>query len=298
MTSDALIKNSVLSFLFSVSSCCSWGPTYDYDYGVPAPYFEDIFPYPYMSSQAPRYEPTECKCVRLRECLPIALQILRSPHPMPKEFVAEIQRKNCGYDNKEPLVCCSGEPYNVHQSEKRDEPWVWDISSKSIEHPINSAVLNNRAFYVPPSRNGLDFDSSRELRPFKRNKESKTKKPFRVNFEDPGTKKNRPPSFSTDFNMPEHCEDMHIPHPLRAPVHRPNDQPPSFSHHLTPHVVYPNEIDSVEEKLRMINPTNCGVSINSRIIGGEDAGPGQFPWIARLAFRNKSKTHRNSVDAK
>lgn len=43
------------------------------------------------------------------------------------------------------------------------------------------------------------------------------------------------------------------------------------------------------EKMKLINSDLCGISINTRIIGGEDAGVNQFPWMARLAYRNKSE---------
>lgn len=38
-----------------------------------------------------------------------------------------------------------------------------------------------------------------------------------------------------------------------------------------------------------INPDNCGLSLSTRIQGGEKAQPGQYPWLARIAYRNKSK---------
>ncbi|EAT43490.2 AAEL005060-PA [Aedes aegypti] len=38
----------------------------------------------------------------------------------------------------------------------------------------------------------------------------------------------------------------------------------------------------------VINDALCGLSVNTRIIGGETEIPGQFPWIARLAYRNRT----------
>uniref|UniRef100_A0A182JKI8 Uncharacterized protein n=1 Tax=Anopheles atroparvus TaxID=41427 RepID=A0A182JKI8_ANOAO len=38
----------------------------------------------------------------------------------------------------------------------------------------------------------------------------------------------------------------------------------------------------------MINAPLCGLSVNTRIVGGETEIPGQFPWMARLAYRNRT----------
>jgi hypothetical protein len=39
---------------------------------------------------------------------------------------------------------------------------------------------------------------------------------------------------------------------------------------------------------RIINSESCGKSLATRISGGQDAGVGSFPWMARIAYLNTS----------
>jgi len=36
-------------------------------------------------------------------------------------------------------------------------------------------------------------------------------------------------------------------------------------------------------------PQSCGISVESRLLGGEQATAGQYPWLARIAYRNRSE---------
>lgn len=38
-----------------------------------------------------------------------------------------------------------------------------------------------------------------------------------------------------------------------------------------------------------VNPRDCGISLSTRLLGGQSAAPGQYPWLARIAYRNRSK---------
>lgn len=38
-----------------------------------------------------------------------------------------------------------------------------------------------------------------------------------------------------------------------------------------------------------VNPRDCGISLSTRLLGGQSAEPGQYPWLARIAYRNRSK---------
>uniref|UniRef100_B3NZL2 GG17333 n=1 Tax=Drosophila erecta TaxID=7220 RepID=B3NZL2_DROER len=37
------------------------------------------------------------------------------------------------------------------------------------------------------------------------------------------------------------------------------------------------------------NSQGCGINVESRLLGGEQANAGQFPWLTRIAYRNRSK---------
>lgn len=141
---------------------------------------------------------------------------------------------------------------------------------------------------------------------------------FFAHFEDPRSNKNCPPSFSVEFDLPNSIEpqppkivnDIVLPpSPRYTPTTTTSttQMPPPAT--MTPDATEPtvvvtepvpiaptlstNAMIEVEsrrtEKLKLINSDLCGISINTRIIGGEDAGINQFPWMARLAYRNKSK---------
>lgn len=129
---------------------------------------------------------------------------------------------------------------------------------------------------------------------------------FHPHFEDRRTKKNCPPSFSSEFDI-DKTVTVVTPDPPSAQLPAQN---PAMTLIIVPPVVNDSVTASVEvistvppatppvddavilartAKRSLINAPLCGTSVNTRIIGGEDAGPGQFPWIARLAYRNTSK---------
>jgi len=220
-----------------------------------------------------------------------------------------LRNKICGYEGTDVTVCCPSFDQRHRRDSFRfdtttDEPWIWDIedttttTSQSYQH-IN---LNNRfgsinddsdfRNFLQPHRTEFgDLDS--KFNEFHQNNfKRKPAKPFRrrdflFHFEDPMTYKNCPPAISNEFELPDDFKHV-VP---------PNDI--NLSLPLIPTTTPQNEMDgnensspdlSREEKMKLVNTEFCGISINTRIIGGEDAGPGQFPWMARLAYRNKSRS--------
>lgn len=45
---------------------------------------------------------------------------------------------------------------------------------------------------------------------------------------------------------------------------------------------------NLTRNLNLVNNQKCGRTLATRISGGQDAGIGEFPWVARLAYRNKT----------
>ncbi|XP_037030663.1 spaetzle-processing enzyme [Bradysia coprophila] len=243
---------------------------------------------------------SSCQCIKLRNCAPFVDTVRRSPSTS-RSFLESLRSKICGYDGSEVKVCCP----SLDQRHRRDsfrsgdltteEPWVWDVEETTTPsyHHVN---LNNRFgtpdnsdfhnFLKPHRTEFGDVDSS--FNEFHYNKR-KTSKPFRkheilFHFEDPKTYKNCPPAISNEFELPDGFKDVvppiHINLPLPViPVTTPQSSDSNMNDG--------NQM-SRNEKLKLINSEFCGISVNTRIIGGEDAGPGQFPWMARLAYRNKT----------
>lgn len=195
-------------------------------------------------------------------------------------------------------VCC----HTYDQRRRRDSfrydattdaPWVWDVEETTTTttpsyHQYN---LNNRFgstdsdfhnFLKPHKTEFGDVDSTfnefHQLH-YKR----KTPKPFLrkhevlFHFEDPKTNKNCPPAISDEFELPMA---VNIPLPVISETIPETEDDGNENG---------NRVLTREEKMKFVNTEYCGISVNTRIIGGEDAGPGQFPWMARLAYRNKSK---------
>lgn len=199
----------------------------------------------------------ECNCIKLTDCPSImnALYSARNPHILSKE----IKKFECGYNGF--FVCCP--PFKVKSKGFRreviaEEPWVWDVEERkftvqptpkslSIRHDFDEFNHFNR----PNDVHRYHFDDT------KFGSERKTKKKIYFDFEDPKTFRNCPPSFSHDFNLPPHFSNDITVKPSTFPKR----------HYKIP-----------LDKVKLMNSQNCGISINPRIIGGDDAAPNQFPW--------------------
>lgn len=191
-----------------------------------------------------------------------------------------------------------------------EKPWVWDVEPKrddrrSYDNRPNS--LNDRFNYDWEYYNFKHFmpNFGFNLHPPHHQGDrgpvppkNLDKKFFFFDFEDPRTFQNCPPSISDEFEMPDdlkHVRPVKNFHPIRVPMDASNpnivteirpsttvrDRPLIFSTGIPPATTQPTPVNPnalPADKLALINPPSCGISINNRIIGGEDAGPGQFPW--------------------
>lgn len=111
-----------------------------------------------------------------------------------------------------------------------------------------------------------------------------------------------------EFEVPDHFRDVKpikITHPMPIPASSTMDEVVAAvpmttmtsiivesemetTEFLTVNTSTPESPISSGSKAELLNGPLCGLSIISRIMGGEDAGPGQFPWMTRLAYRNRS----------
>lgn len=253
----------------------------------------------------------KCHCTRLKLCQPIVNALIKAPKPLSQNLIWNIRDKSCGYAGNEPLICCPIEirhrrnsyDWGEDEATTTEKPWVWDVDTdthghdnEAHEHKKNS--LYNRFNYdweFYNFKHMLD-DLAFNYRPHHQGSSKNPKKKFFFfDFEDPRTFRNCPPSFSDEFELPEEFKDVKPVknyHPIRVPMDaanpsviteiRPNlETNLVFSTGTPPAVSPPTAVDSntlPADKLALINSPSCGVSINTRIIGGEDAGPGQFPW--------------------
>lgn len=206
-----------------------------------------------------------------------------------------------------------------------EESWVWDVEqnqpvvprSPKPKYPGHHGDFEEDEGSDFPSRfhhYGHRHPGHNQLAPSSPWGPKKGKN-FFAHFEDPRSHKNCPPSFSVEFDLPNSIEpeppkivnDIVLPpSPRYTPTTTAAPPPPTVApEELTTAPVIteapPVDITTMsasamtelesqrDEKMKLINSDLCGISINTRIIGGDDAGINQFPWMARLAYRNRSK---------
>lgn len=300
-----------VSFIrFIVSASYSWNVDYYYD---DTPYFFESVDHPDESQlQFPMYQRSQCNCIKLKECKTIALTIFAAPKPLSSDLMKDIRKKACGFVGNDPLVCCP--PAEILPRSFREvtseKPWIWDVissqpkptKSKPSNQPnlfnrLNSNWNNNWNNFNVPRPN--DVHSPQKPYPNKNTYTRKTKKHYFFDFEDPRTFRNCPPSFSPDFNIPkkfQHVKPIKNFHDISnngfgsgTPNHNGFDSNHVDNEHdfVFPNMPnlpvdipkFPSRVSKFPlEKLNLVNRESCGLSINARIIGGDNAVPGQFPW--------------------
>ncbi|XP_058812983.1 CLIP domain-containing serine protease B9 [Topomyia yanbarensis] len=240
------------------------------------------------SDQAPSFSrqsvSINCRCVQLREC-PKILEMLRTPKSSYSDFNSKLKRLTCGFGiGREPSICCP-----------LDDSWLADEEEQVSRTGFGYGDLDNLKYMQYGKKQfGYGKGSGHE---YKYN--------FITSFEDPKTLKNCPPVIYP-------VEDVaRASNPYVSPAIRrrtttvrpraiasntrtgqeiaPAVEPVSVTATVT-------EAPVAETTTRLtaivappvINDALCGLSVNTRIIGGETEIPGQFPWMARLAYRNRT----------
>lgn len=200
-------------------------------------------------------------------------------------MISIIQKASCDYYKNEIYVCCpvgrkrrmQYNPFGNFQS-----PWggfptnnFAGPSQPSQFAPQNQNQNQNPQSFANPFGNFGNFGNLYQS--------------YVPHYVDPNTNQNNPPSFSREFPMPstfnyvrpEYVTPKVVPATTTQATIIPVTTPTPPIPTVTP--------PPTAEKLKLINDAACGISLGNRIIGGEDAGVGQFSWMARLAYRNKSK---------
>lgn len=294
------------SFIHLVSASYSWNIDYYYD-DTPSYFIDSVDHIDVSTHRYPSYQQrSQCNCIKLKECSTIALKIYTAPMPLPYDLIKDIRKKACGFIGNEPLVCCPTNddvPRNFREVTS-EKPWIWDVDSNKPKS-TQSKQPNLYSRLNPDGVNWNNFnilrpkDVSSSQKPFndKHSYTRKTKKHYYFDFEDPRHPfRNCPPSFSPDFNIPPHFQhvkpikNFHVAsnngivanHNGYDSNHVDNDNDfvfPTLSNAPFDAPTFPSRVAKFPlDKLNLVNRDNCGISINTRIIGGDNAVPGQFPW--------------------
>jgi hypothetical protein len=239
----------------------------------------------------------QCDCIKLSVCNPV----MNMARQMYTGFIADyinsqLQVIACNFVDGEMAVCCPKRPkFNEPDSrEKRGNEsnnrfgssqnnggWVWGNEDSSLEQPDQSPPKTYpQKQYTPyPIQGFYPYANN----PFLKNI---NKSPFYANHEDPSSLKNCPPPFSEEFKLPKNHTFFKEPSvQTTTPVPRIDTTTQAATVPESLILITPE----MQAKMHLINDETCGRSVGSRIIGGEDAGVGRFSWMARLAYRNKSR---------
>uniref|UniRef100_A0A182R0N8 CLIP domain-containing serine protease n=1 Tax=Anopheles farauti TaxID=69004 RepID=A0A182R0N8_9DIPT len=300
---------SVLTNVFATP----WGNYYEYDGYSAGPqvyqYNQRVEHHRTVSDSSPASSGTiNCRCTKLRYCTRI-LEMLRNPKSSYGSFNAKLKELACGYGtDNEPNICCPLDDgwlrdtvQGDHSSEENDSHSAigWDEGYTNRKSDTGHHWSKERFKYIPLTsgdgkRTSVSVTSSAERQ---RHQNSNTI----VHFEDPKTMKNCPPEiYPNSVETPSRP-----PKPYVAPIMRTTKRPAvalgtNRLSETTTMVPVTTEVPATTTDLvttvlptvvpdqPMINAPLCGLSVNTRIIGGETEVPGQFPWMARLAYRNRT----------
>lgn len=183
-----------------------------------------------------------------------------------------------------------------------ETPWVWDVEPIRPKGDSEDNLLNHWESFrferpVQDTRHHTLIEDEQIDEYHRRSEAPNHHKHWVFHFEDPNTLLNCPPSISEEFPIPQHLAHadtvVSIPagHDTSAgstSLPPPEETTPKPATTESPSI-NTDKPDSTSPNESLINLASCGISINNRIIGGEDAAPMQFPWMARLAYRNLSK---------
>lgn len=242
--------------------------------------------------------------------------VCRPQHECPYSLVNFSE--NCGYHRYEQFFCCGydingiqrrrdeqEERYRQHQRKIRkdlenrrqdvDTPWVWDVQPAE-EHITISFIHNGNRRHHHSHWDAFMFErefDDEQIEEYHRRSGTTPShhQHWLFHFEDPNTSLNHPPSISDEFALPNHLSDIDSvvsqPGAVQETVDNMTTEETATTTSTTTTTSQPATAPLTGSS---INDPSCGISISNRIIGGENAIAAQFPWIARLAYRNRSKS--------
>ncbi|KAH8407258.1 hypothetical protein KR222_011785, partial [Zaprionus bogoriensis] len=230
-----------------------------------------------------------CHCVRLKDCEYYAQPLL---HHRPEErdgIFATVRDAVCGFQGLDTLVCCPPQQkLSKHFSRNQrfvppEHRWVWDTASSARSHP-HEIEMRLHDYH--------DFHAQRNC-----------PQPVDDDFE----------ATYFGFNGVQHVH-YHVQHEHKRLQHSttrppPRDRPIVFPGDLRFHNDFATdqiEVSADEPREQIMrdvqprvpvavtstparsNPPDCGISLSTRLLGGQPVSPGQYPWMARIAYRNRT----------
>uniref|UniRef100_A0A182TN45 Peptidase S1 domain-containing protein n=1 Tax=Anopheles melas TaxID=34690 RepID=A0A182TN45_9DIPT len=298
-----------------------WGSYYDYGGHPSGPqvyqYNQRVEHYRQVPDSMPASSGAiNCRCTKLRYCTKI-LEMLRNPKPSYGSFNSKLKELACGYGtDNEPNICCplddswlrdvGTDDHSSEESDAHDPAGTigWD---EGYTNRKSDQWSRERFKYIPMTASGKDgkrADSTRT--PTGDGNRWKQQRPQNGNtiaqFEDPKTMKNCPPViYPNEAEVTLRPTKAYVAPVMRTTTRQPvlgsnrlaettplptteAPQPPTTAIPTTTELLT-TVLPTVVPDQPMINAPLCGLSVNTRIIGGETEVPGQFPWMARVSIR-------------
>ncbi|KAH8381645.1 hypothetical protein KR093_010235, partial [Drosophila rubida] len=248
-----------------------------------------------------------CHCIRIKDCLPFTRLLLQHNPEDRAAIFAMVHAAGCGFQELDPLVCCPHHETLLHGNRiirfaPPQDRWVWDVATS------------------PKPNRGFDrfaaYEMERQLHDY-RDFAAQRNCPQVIDEE----------LDEQHFGVHYHYHidhDEQQPRSSATPRPPPNDRPIVFPGDLR----FDNSIESKaqgelmaaasqEEVIResapgsgsgtasseqppaslttptpelaaRLNAADCGSSLSTRILGGDATQPGQYPWLARIAYRNRT----------
>uniref|UniRef100_A0A6P4EC95 Proclotting enzyme n=1 Tax=Drosophila rhopaloa TaxID=1041015 RepID=A0A6P4EC95_DRORH len=257
-----------------------------------------------------------CHCIRLVKCDPFARLLLHHGPGEQSAVFAKVHAASCGFQGLEPLVCCPSsrkqyhdESFSAKPSRKMrfappDDRWIWDDNGDSK----GSGPSHTHSDYLETETNLHDYWNFEEQRNcpqpvepefFDRRFGGGHHFHYHVEHGEQDTAsprpipKDKPIVFPGDLRFLRQGEDI-ISNLDQGPPLAPFTTTSSMQIATSPAPASSTTtslpLDSDKLPVNQDNLPGCGISVESRLQGGEQASDGQYPWLARIAYRNRSSS--------
>ncbi|XP_077299761.1 CLIP domain-containing serine protease B8-like [Arctopsyche grandis] len=228
----------------------------------------------------------QCDCVGYHYC-PATYSIFKK-QPYSRQDVNLVRKFTCGFSGFTPYVCCklftdylvfkkhkqkraygNRKPtYNIDERATSKHHFYWD--SDGFPHwshaPTEAPTTWNNGHDCEPSvynhyPNYPTYPRRSTYRPPSQPPPVETTVPLET-----------PPPVPETTTVPATTTTTTTTEAIPAPV-------------VEPEVVIPNPNENRDTKRTALNTQTCGTTVVNRIVGGEDAKLGDYPWMARLGYR-------------
>ncbi|KAH8292220.1 hypothetical protein KR054_007124, partial [Drosophila jambulina] len=262
-----------------------------------------------------------CNCVRLGECPPFARLLLHHGPGEQSAVFAKVHSASCGFQGLELLVCCptSRKRYHDESSSAKTsrmlrfappgDRWIWDDFDDSTASRHSHSHSKSQIGYLEAEKSLHDYWDFKEQR--------NCPQPLEPEFFDQ--------RFGGGHHFQYHVEHgsqdgarTPRPNPMDRPIVFPGDLrflrqggedisvdssegPPLAPFTTTPSTTIvpapapptntiPTSPTPDAGMIKQNNLPECGISVESRLLGGEQATAEQYPWLARIAYRNRTSS--------